>query len=90
MGFELFRSGSRKMTVFGLGVLRGGSWANLRGTLCLCVAEALLAGDTEELLLLNLHRYFGLYGANLELNILPSSPQAGRMASLSPLSDLSL
>ncbi|CAE7248237.1 CYP20-3 [Symbiodinium sp. KB8] len=32
--------------------------------------------DTEELLLLNLHRYFGLYGANLELNILPSSPQA--------------
>ncbi|CAE7942259.1 unnamed protein product, partial [Symbiodinium necroappetens] len=32
--------------------------------------------DTEELLLLNLHRYFGLYGANLELKILPSSPQA--------------
>ena len=76
------------MRVFGLGVLRGRSWANLRGTLC--VAEALLAGDTEELLLLNLHRYFGLYGANLELKILPSSPQAGLMASLSPLSDLSL
>lgn len=32
--------------------------------------------DAKELLLLNLHRYFGVYGANFQLKILPSSPQA--------------
>ena len=51
------------------------------------VVGARIAGDAKELLLLNLHRYFGVYGANFQLKILPSSPQAGGHVQGSPNHD---